>query len=87
MGCRTEPAAVHIAHVLQSCISFNFTFFFNNLHNLPQKKLHSLTAKKRSNLFLRLAAKIKITRIYRKKKITRLDDFFCTRVTFFTAVG
>ena len=26
----------------------------------------------------------KITRIYRKKKITRLDDFLCTRLTFFT---
>ena len=37
-------------------------FFFNKLHNLPQKKT---------------------THIYRKQN-ARLDNFFCTQVTFFT---
>ena len=46
MGCRTEPAAVHIAHVLHF---FQFFNFFYILHDLPQKKtqLHALTTKKK----------------------------------------
>ena len=39
MGCRTEPAAVHIAHVLQRLHFFQFFNLFNNLHELPQKKI------------------------------------------------
>ena len=38
MGCRTEPAAVHIAHVLQRLDFFQFFNFFYNLHDLQQKK-------------------------------------------------
>ena len=28
MGCRTEPATIHIVHVLQKLHSFNFSIFF-----------------------------------------------------------
>ena len=38
MGCCTEPAAVHIAHVLQRLHFFQFFIFFYNSHDLPQKK-------------------------------------------------
>ena len=40
MGCHTEPAAVHIELYCKGCNFFNFSIFFYNLHNLPQKKLH-----------------------------------------------
>ena len=62
MGCRTEPAAVHIAHVLQRLHFFQFfnltiiyttyrknkkIHFFYNSHDLQQKKkLHAFTEKK-----------------------------------------
>ena len=47
MGCRTEPAAIHIAHVLQRLHFFQFFNFFFIIHttyckknytHLPQKK-------------------------------------------------
>ena len=73
MGCHTEPAAVHIAHVLQRLHFFQFFNFFYNLHDLPQKEkiqfffiIHTTYSKNK-----------KITRIYsQKNKITRLDGFF-----------
>ena len=65
-----------------------FQFFFYNLHDLPQKKLHALTAKiKKFNFFFIIHT------TYRKKKnYTHLPQknnyttrrFFCTRLTFFT---
>ena len=45
MGCRTKPATVHIAHVLQKLHFFQFFNFFCDLHNLPQKEIHAFTAK------------------------------------------
>ena len=52
MGCRTEPAAVHIAHVLQRLDFFQFFNFFYNLHDLQQKKkLHDLQQKKKIQFF------------------------------------
>ena len=61
MGCRTEPAAVHIPHVLQKLHFFQFFNFFNDLHALTEKELHALTVKKNSSFFL-------IYTTYRKKK-------------------
>ena len=85
LGCRTEPAAVHIAHVLQRLHFFQFfNFFLDNLHALPQK-LHALTVKKNQFFFINshdLPQK-KITHIYRKKNYTT-RRFFCTRLTIFT---
>ena len=78
MGCRTEPAAVHIAHVLQRLHFFQFFNFFHNLHDVPQKKLHSFTAKIKNSIFFIIHttySKKKITRIY-SKKITRRDSVF-----------
>ena len=54
MGCRTEPAAVHIAHVLQRLDFFQFFNFFYNLHDLQQKKKN----------YTHLQHKKKITRLY-----------------------
>ena len=42
MGCRTEPAAVNIGHVLQRLHFFQFLIFFYFYTILPQKKLHDL---------------------------------------------
>ena len=65
MGCCTEPAAVHIAHVLQTLHFFQVFNFFYNLHGLPQqKKLHPFTAKKKIIQFFFI-----IYTTYRKKKI------------------
>ena len=50
MGRRMEPAALHIARVLQKLHFFQFFNFFYHLHDLPQKKkLHMLTAQKQFN--------------------------------------
>ena len=89
MGCRTEPAAVHIAHVLQRLDFFQFFNFFYNLHDLQQKKkLHDLPQKLNNSIFYYnshdLQQKRKITRIYSKKKNYTTIRFFCTRLTFFT---
>ena len=52
MGCRTEPAAVHIAHVLQRLDFFQIFNFFYNLHDLQQKKkLHDLPQKLKNSIF------------------------------------
>ena len=64
MGCRTEAAAVHIAHVLQRLHFFQFFNFFYNLHDLPQKKNYTLLPQKKK------------LHAFCKKKITRLDGFF-----------
>ena len=50
MGSRTEPAAVHIAHVLQRLHFFQFFNFFNNLHDFPQKKITRIYRKKITRL-------------------------------------
>ena len=48
----------------KNCISFNFSIFSYNLHDLPQKKIHALTAKKNKfNFFFRIHT------TYRKKKL------------------
>ena len=44
MGCRTEPAAVHIAYVLQRLHFFQFFIFF--IIYMIYRKLHAFTAKK-----------------------------------------
>ena len=72
MGCRTEPAAVHIAHVLQRLHFFQcFNFFLIIYTTYHKKKLHALTAKKIQFFFIihTTYRKKKITRIYRKKKL------------------
>ena len=47
MGCHTEPAAVHIAHVLQRLHFFQFFNFFYIIYTAyRKKKLHAFTAKK-----------------------------------------
>ena len=88
MGCRTEPASVHIAHVLQKLHFFQFFNFFLTLHDFPQKRLRALTAKiKEFNFFFIIHAtyrKKKLKAFIVGKKISRLDDLFCTRLTFFT---
>ena len=76
MGCRTEPAAVHIAHVLQELHFFQFFNLFYNLHDLPQKnKLHAIAAKK-NNFFPIIHTHLP------QKKITRFDDFLYTSCIF-----
>ena len=82
MGCRTEPAAVHIAHVLQRLDFFQFFNFFHNLHDLQQKKkLHDLPQKLENSIFFYNShdlqqAKKNYTHLQQKKKITRLYGFF-----------
>ena len=89
MGCHTEPAAVHIAHVLQRLHFFQFLNFFYNLHDLPQKKLHALTAKNNSIFFIIYTTyppKKNYTHLPPKKNYTT-RRFFRTRLKFFTEKG
>ena len=51
MGYRTEPVAVHIAHVLQKLHFLQFFNFFHNLHDLSQKQITHAGRKKKRNLF------------------------------------
>ena len=50
MGCHTEPAAVHIAHVSQRLPFFQVFKFFSNSHDYRKKKLLAFTAKKITRL-------------------------------------
>ena len=88
MGCRTEPAAVHIAHVLQRLDFFQFFNFFYNLHDLPQKKkLHDLPQKLKNSIFFYNSHDLQQKKNYthlQQKKIYTTIRFFCTRLTFFT---
>ena len=71
MGCRKEPAAVHIAHVLQRLHLFQFVNFFYNLHDLPQKKITRPYRNKKNSIFFYNSHDLpqkKSTRIYGKKK-------------------
>ena len=81
MGCRTEPAAVHIAHVLQRLGFFQFFNFFYNLHDLPQKKNYTTYRKNKKIQFFFIihttySKKKNYTHSQQKKKITRLYGFF-----------
>ena len=79
MGCRTEPAAVHIAHVLQRLHFLQFFSFFYNLHDLPQKKITLLYRKNKKNSnFFYDSHNLQQTKNYTTRR------FFCTRLTFFT---
>ena len=80
----------------KSCISFNFSIVFYNLHGLPPKKIACVDRKKEIQFFCNLhkLPQRKITRIYRKnlqnlihKKIHDSTIFFCLRVTFFTPLS
>ena len=71
MGCRTEPAAVHIPHVLQKLHFFQFRKFFfkNNLRDLPQKTIQFF-------VIIHMTYRKKNCTHLPQKKITRLDNFF-----------
>ena len=66
MGCHTEPAAVHIAHVLQRLLFFQLLNFCYNLHDLPQKKITRPYRKKKLQFFFVIHTS------YRKKEYTHL---------------
>ena len=77
MGCHTEPAAVHIAHVVQRLHFFQFFNFFYNLHDLPQIKITRPYRKKKFIFFIIYTTyRKKKLHAFTAKKITRLDDFF-----------
>ena len=50
MGCRTEPAAVHIGHVLEKLYFFQPFNFLYNLQGLPQKQIARIYRKNISRL-------------------------------------
>ena len=48
MGCRTEPAIVHIDHVLQKLhFFFQFSNFFCNYTAYRKKKIHDFPVKEK----------------------------------------
>ena len=68
MGCCTEPAAVHIAHVMQRLHFFQFFNFFYNLHDLPQKKITLPYRKNKKFIFFNIHT------TYSKKNYTHLQQ-------------
>ena len=84
MGCRTEPAIVHSAHVLQKLHFFQFFNLLYKLHDLPQKKITRIYLKKRFNFCYNShnLPQNKITRIYRQKKLHDLTVFLYTSYIF-----
>ena len=80
MGCYTEPVAVHIAHVLQNLHFFQLFNFFDNLHDLPQKKF---TRSYRKFFFIIYTTyRKKFLHAFTAKEITRFDDFFVQNIHF-----
>ena len=59
----------------KSCISFNFSILFFNLHDLPQEKNYTHLPQKKFNFFYNLHN-------LPQEKITRLDDFFVHELHF-----
>ena len=58
---------------------------FNNLHDLPQKKLHAFTALKNNSIFFLMiytTYREKKLSAFAAKKITRLDDLFVHELHF-----
>ena len=87
MGCRTEPAAVHIAHVLQRLDFFQFFNFFYNLHDLQQKKkIHDLPQKLKNSFFFYNShdsqQKKNYTHLQHKKKLHDYTVFLYTTYIF-----
>ena len=83
MGCRTETAAVLIAHVLQRFHFFEFFHFFCTFHNLPQKKITRPYRKKKFHFFYNSHDILQKNYMHLPQKlITRLDDFFHTTYIF-----
>ena len=72
MGCHTEPAAVHIAHVLQMLHFFQlFIFFIIYTTYRKNKKIALPYRKNKKNQFF-----FYNSYDLQQKKITRLDGFF-----------
>ena len=81
MGCRTEPAAVHIAHVLQRLHFFQFFNFFLIIYTIYRKKKLRPYRKnlKKIQFFFIIHTTCRKKKNYThlpQKEITRLDDFF-----------
>ena len=51
MGCRAEPAAVHIAHVLEKLHFFQFSNFFLIIYTTYRKKNYTHLPQKKIQLF------------------------------------
>ena len=75
MGCRTEPAIVHIAYVLQKLHFFQFFHFFDNLHDFPQNN-YTCVQKKIQFFFI-------ICTIYHEKNYTHLPSTKLHDLTIF----
>ena len=83
MGCRTEPAAVHIAHVLQRLDFFQFFNFFYNLHDLKQKK--NYTTYRKNSIFFYNSHDLQQKKIHAftaKKKLHDYTVFLYTTYIF-----
>ena len=78
MGCRTEPAAVHIAHVLQRLHFFQFFNFFLYFTRLTAKKITRPYRKKKFNFFFIIYTTYRKKKLhaFSAKKITLLDNSF-----------
>ena len=91
MGCRTEPAAVHIAHVLQRLDFFQIFNFFYNLHDLPQKKNYTTYRKNKKIQFFFIIhttySKKKLHAFTAKKKLHDYTVFFVHDLHFSHAWG
>ena len=87
MGCCTEPAAVHIAHVLQRLHFFQFFNFFYNLHDLPQIKNYTTYRKNKKIQFFSIihatySKKKKYTHLQQKRKLHDYTVFLYTTYIF-----
>ena len=85
MGCCTEPAFVHVAHVMQKLHFFQFFNFFLNLRKLPQKKDYMHSPQKKFQLLFviyRLYATTKNYMTYSTKKLHELVIFLYTSYIF-----
>ena len=84
MGCHTEPAARHIAHVLEKLHFFQFFNFFKIIYTTYRSKKNCMYLLQKNQFFFIIYT------TYRKKKlhaftaknITQLDDFFVRDLHF-----
>ena len=87
MGCRTEPAAVHIGIYCKGWISFNFSIIFIIYTTYSKKKLHDLPQKLENSIFFYNSHDLQQKKIYTPLQQKKKHDYTVFLYTTFHHVN